>query len=137
MMALKPQMRLKLKADGRTGTTVPTHSMLLSDGDGPISLVFDGTEGGETIAEPGFVGVHDIEDFEFLGDENAVVDDACGLGKGAACCVYATIGDGRFQCDRYTALGRNNLRFARDMGAQRKPVAAYPFCKVVVGGERK
>lgn len=129
---LKIQTRLKHRKTGEVGTTCPTHYALLSDGDGPISIVFDGEDTGASIADrEGTVGVYDETDFEVLGPEAAVVDDACGLGKGALCCVYATMGPNGLSCDRFTELGRGHLMHRNDMGAKRKPTAGYPECKSV------
>lgn len=120
---MKVQDRVKLKANGKTGTLFPTFYMLLSDEDDELSVAFDGQEGGTTLNC--FEGSRDA--FEVLGPENATPEPKkCGAGKGEACCIFLTLGINGFNCERF-GENRYSLMF-RKMNSKRKPTEAYPNC---------
>lgn len=124
-MAMKAQDRVKERKTGRLGTLCPSISMLRSDGDDELSVVFDGAQSGITLNC--FEGGR--EAFEVIGPENAVPDfNKCGAGKGPACCIFLTMGANGFCCERFSDL-RYSLIFKRgSMVAQRDPTEPYPNC---------
>ena len=56
--------------------------------------------------------------------------DLCGMGQGADCCAYLTLGPAGFECNR-DAVNFKEIIAARlpTMSAQRCPTMPYPECQ--------
>lgn len=58
--------------------------------------------------------------------------EGCGIGQGAACCAYITMGPAGFTCEQETLLGQTLARraVAGTMTAQALPHTRYPQCQI-------
>ena len=105
------------KSDGTKGVTCGDPWGCCLPNETPVC--YDGTEA--------FLGTL-TADLTDHGPENAIPDmGKCGVGQGAECCVFLTMGQGGFCCERFTGL-RWTLLFKDGMTAKRKPTAMYPDC---------
>lgn len=55
--------------------------------------------------------------------------DACGIGKGARCCIFLTASSEGFTCEQRTNLRQKLIDLRPDMRAQRMPEGPYPNCQ--------
>jgi hypothetical protein len=109
---------------GRKAMTMPTISMLLSDGDSDTSIVFDGRSGSATLN----CFADGAKQFKIVGPDPAVADlQKCGAGKGADCCKFLVAGVNGVECARFGTM-HYDLVF-RTMNAKREPTKFYPACQ--------
>ena len=73
----------------------------------------------------------DFKDLEIIHPEMPNPDpDKCGMGKGEECCIFLTVAQNGFRCERFTGSRRSIINRKHEMGAQRHPVEMYPDCQL-------
>jgi hypothetical protein len=55
--------------------------------------------------------------------------EKCGIGRGAECCIFLTIGSG-FECQRHGEL--RDYLMSRVMSAKRNPIEPFPHCQIPI-----
>ncbi len=54
---------------------------------------------------------------------------ACGMGRGADCCIFIVVGGGGFECAR-ESMGEQLRRNQPNMNAKRMPTEPIPDCRL-------
>ena len=73
-----------------------------------------------------------IEDVSLSDHTEPVVPkpERCGMGRGAECCIFLTLGPEGWACARHGPMDYTLRKRRETMNAQRMPEEAYPSCMV-------